>query len=115
MRTLLFTIAILGVMSINADDSLDGQISRLILAIETSNCQFVRNGKTYTPEESMAHVSKKYRYFKDDIDSVAKFIELSATKSLISGRPYQVQCGTSEPELASTWFTAKVLELGIVK
>jgi len=105
----------LGVTSIREDDSLDDRINQLIQAIETTNCQFVRNGKSYTPEESIAHVSKKYRYFKDDIDSIDKFIELSATKSLISGRPYQVQCGTSEPELSSAWFTAKAMELGIIK
>ncbi len=101
------------VISSRADASLDDQISQLLLAIEVSNCQFVRNGKTHTPADSIAHIRNKYAHFKDDIDSMDKFIELSASKSLISGRPYQVQCGTSEPELSSVWLTAKAIELGI--
>jgi len=103
----------LGVNSSRADDSLGDQISQLLLAIEVSKCQFIRNGKTYTPEDSIAHIRKKYTHFKDNIDTIDKFIELSATKSLISGRPYQVQCGTSEPELSSAWLTDKAIELGI--
>jgi hypothetical protein len=113
MRTLLLAIAMLSVISSRADDSLDDQISQLLLAIEVSNCQFVRNGKIHTPADSIAHIRKKYAHFKDDIDSMDKFIELSATKSFISGRPYQVQCGASEPELSSVWLNAKAIELGI--
>ena len=113
MRIFLLAIAMLSVISSRADDSLDDQISQLLQAIEVSNCQFLRNGKSYTPVDSIAHIRKKYAHFKDDIDSIDKFIELSATKSLISGRLYQVRCGTSEPELSSVWLTAKAIELGI--
>jgi hypothetical protein len=113
MRIIILAIALLGTIPGRADDLLNERISRLLLAIETSNCQFVRNGKTYTATDSIAHIRKKHRHFKDDIDSIDRFIELSASRSLISGRPYQVQCGSSEPELSSAWLSKKAIELGI--
>ena len=96
-----------------AEDRLASQIDTLILTIEDSGCHFIRNGKTYTPVESVAHIKKKYKHFKDDIDSIDKFIELSASKSMISGKPYYVMCDDRERQVSATWLTMKATELGI--
>lgn len=113
MRIFLLISAVLQVTICLADDSLDQRISQLLQAMETSNCQFIRNGKVYSSAESTAHVRKKYQHFKEDINSVAEFIELTASRSLISKKPYQVQCGTGAPENSSSWLASKALELGI--
>ena len=96
-----------------AEDPLASRINTLILTIEDSGCHFIRNGKTNTPVESVAHISKKYKYFKKDIDSIDKFIELSASKSLISGKSYYVLCDNEERQVSATWLTMKATELGI--
>lgn len=96
-----------------AEEPLASRINTLILTIEDSGCHFIRNGKTYTPVESVAHIKKKYKYFRNDIDSIDKFIELSASKSLISGKPYYVLCDDGQRQVSATWLTMKATELGI--
>ena len=109
----ILVIAMLITATSIAEDRLASQIDTLILTIEDSGCHFIRNGKTYTPTESVDHIRKKYNYFKDDIDSIDKFIELSASKSMISGKPYYVMCDDRERQVSATWLTMKATELGI--
>jgi hypothetical protein len=106
-------IAMLVTVPAMAAGSLASQINTLILTIGDSGCHFIRNGKTYTPAKSVAHIKKKYNYYMDDIDSIDKFIELSASKSLISGKPYYVMCDDTERQVSATWLTMKATELGI--
>jgi hypothetical protein len=106
-------IAMLITVPSMAGDPLASRINTLILAIEDSGCHFIRNGKTYTPAKSVAHIKKKYNYYKDDIDSIDKFIELSDSKSMISGKPYFVKCDDKERQVSATWLTMKATELGI--
>jgi len=107
------SLAMLIALPSMAQDSLASRIDTLIVSIEESGCRFVRNGKVYPPSESVAHIKKKYKYFRDDIDSIDKFIELSASKSLISGKPYYVDCDHSERQASATWLRTKASELGI--
>jgi hypothetical protein len=95
------------------DDVLTKQIDQLINAVGESNCQFIRNGKSYNPVESVSHITKKYDYYKDDIDSIDKFIELSASKSMMSGKPYKIQCQGSAAELSAAWMSKKAIEIGV--
>ena len=113
MRFILMTLSILMVSTVKADAVLDVQIDQLIEAIEKSECQFIRNGKSHTPSESVSHIRKKYAHFKDDIDSVHRFIELSASKSLITGRSYQIQCQNSDPVPSSRLLNERAEEIGI--
>jgi hypothetical protein len=117
MRLFITLIGLVTAMLITApsmaEDPLASQINTLILTIEDSGCHFIRNGKTYTPVESVAHIKRKYNYYKGDIDSIDKFIELSASKSLISGKPYYVMCDDKERQVSATWLTMKATALGI--
>ena len=113
MRLFLALVLALSANVASATESLDDQISRLLLAIKTSDCRFIRNNNSYSPDESIDHINKKYRHFQEDISSMGEFIDLSASRSLISGKPYYVQCGTGEPELSSVWLSMKARELGI--
>jgi hypothetical protein len=65
-------------------------IRHLIGYVSGSDLTFVRNAGEYSPHEAAAHLQKKYRHFRDDIDSAEEFIALCATRSLLSGKPYQV-------------------------
>ena len=65
-------------------------IRHLIGYVSGSDMTFVRNAREYTPHEAAEHMLKKYRHFRDDIETAGDFIELCASKSLLSGKPYRV-------------------------
>ncbi len=72
----------------NADDSLT--IEYLIDYVSQSDMIFVRNFGKHEPKRAAKHIRDKYDHFYDEIDSPEKFIELCATKSLLTGRDYRV-------------------------
>ncbi len=93
-----------------ASDRLDLQIQQLLNLVSASNCSFVRNGKTHNSRESVKHISRKYAHYEQDIDSIDSFIELTATKSLFTGKQYLVNCdGQVMP--SEKWMHQKVTEL----
>ena len=69
------------------------EVAHLLSFIEESDCSFIRNGKEYDSVEARAHISKKYEYVKKRISSAEQFITYAASKSSITGTPYQVSCG----------------------
>lgn len=89
-------------------NQLQNEIQFLKNYIQTSPCQFNRNGDVHTTQEALKHIERKYQYFKDDITSAEMFIEKSASKSTMSGKAYTVICpadsGTGQQTLSSqTW------------
>jgi hypothetical protein len=76
------------------------EIDHLLQFVERTNCQYERNGQLHTGKEAVKHIKIKYNYFKNDINSAEKFIELSATKSTMSGKFYFVHC-PNRPKLKS--------------
>jgi hypothetical protein len=59
----------------------------------------------------MKHIKKKYAHYENDIDSIDTFIELTATRSLISGRAYEVQCN-GQTMTSADWLSDKASTLG---
>ncbi|HET6620603.1 MAG TPA: DUF5329 domain-containing protein [Dongiaceae bacterium] len=68
------------------------EIDHLLGFIAASPCAFIRNGVEYDGAQALAHIKDKYDYYKSDIHSAEDFIRLAATRSMASGRPYQVRC-----------------------
>ena len=68
------------------------EIEYLLNFVKNTNCIVERNGKIHTGEEAYSHILKKYNYFRNKIKSTEQFIELSASKSTLSGKPYMVSC-----------------------
>jgi len=99
-------------MSVFADltDQNLKEIDYLIALVERSDCRFVRNGITYKGSEAISHINRKFDYFKEEINDTEAFIDLSATKSEISGNKYTVQCGTGEIEELGKWLHAALNE-----
>jgi hypothetical protein len=73
-------------------DPLADEIAHLIDFIRTSSCTFIRNGSDYTGSEAADHVQAKYEHFKDEIHTVEDFIDRAASRSLMSGKAYEVRC-----------------------
>lgn len=88
-----------------AAESLDQTIAYLLHYIETSHATFIRNGTEHTPAEAVAHVKAKYAHFKPQIKTPEDFIRLSASKSLLTGQPYQVKTAEGKEMHLDTWLT----------
>lgn len=108
VRRSLALACLCAVLPVAAQTSvLDQQIETLLQSISASGCEFVRNGKSYTPSESVKHITRKWEHFADEIDSIEKFVELTATRSLISGKAYEVRCEAGTQPSAE-WLLSQV-------
>ena len=108
-RNILFIVLIVLYSAAYAADSratMEKEIQHLFDHLKNSLCEFNRNGKWYTAEEAAAHIQQKYQYLlkKGLIDSTEQFINRAASESSLSGKPYMVRCGSSEPIKSSDWF-----------
>jgi len=83
-------------------------IQHLIGYVSGSDLTFVRNASEYTPKEAAEHMLRKYRHFRDDIDTPEEFIELCATRSLLSGKPYLVIDRQGNERPTSDWLRAEL-------
>ena len=83
-------------------------IRHLIDHVSGSGLTFVRNGREYTPQEAAEHMLKKYHHFHDDIDSAEDFIALCASKSLLSGKAYEVIDSQGKTLLTGDWLRAEL-------
>jgi len=86
------------------------EIDALLNRLGASGCQFNRNGSWYSSAESKAHLAKKLNYLveKKKLDGTEQFIKLAASSSIMSGTPYQVRCGDSQPVASQTWLTTEL-------
>jgi hypothetical protein len=82
------------------------EIEHLFAHLESSGCQFNRNGSWYSAAEASVHIRKKYDYLvgKGLLNTSESFIEKAATESSMSGKPYQVKCEGQSVVLSSVWF-----------
>ena len=84
-------------------ENLIATINYLLAFVEKSDCTFIRNDRAHTSKEAVAHIQRKYEHFKDEIKTPEDFIRLSASKSLISGRPYWVETKAGQRIKSETW------------
>jgi hypothetical protein len=85
---------------------IDAQLGKL----QTSGCQFNRNGSWYSGAEAKSHLLRKLEYFEDkgNVQNTEQFIELAASKSSSSGKPYQVKCGNAAAVPSRQWLTVEL-------
>lgn len=70
----------------------DARIDRLIQAIaDLKGAGFIRNNAEYSAADAAEHLRTKRRAAGGDIKSAEQFISAIATKSSISGEPYQIR------------------------
>lgn len=79
------------------------EVNHLINFVKTTSCRVNRNGQHHNGVVALAHIQKKYDYFRDKISNTEQFIELSATKSTMSGDYYTVKCGDAPPLRTQDW------------
>ena len=86
-----------------ATESLDQTIQYLLDYVANSHATLIRNGTSHTAAEAAAHIKAKYEHYKDQIKTPQDFIRLSASKSLLSGKPYLVRPPNGKEMRLDAW------------
>jgi len=75
------------------------EIDHLLDTLGRSGCEFYRNGTWYGAAEARSHLETKLGYLvkKNLVSTADEFVDLAATKSSMSGEPYQVRCAPAAP------------------
>lgn len=81
----------------------DREIELLIKAVDTSECIFHRNGKTYPAEKGADHLRLKLRRGAKYAKTTENFIENLASSSSWSGKPYEIECTKGESLPMKNW------------
>ena len=114
-RLAVLLAALLSAASIAAPapEPVRAEIDALFRALQASGCQFNRNGSWYSGAEAQVHLTKKLEYLerKDLVKSTEDFINLAASVSSSSSKPYLVRCGSTQPIESKAWLQAKLVEL----
>jgi hypothetical protein len=87
---------------------LDETIAYLLEFVRTSDVIFIRNGKEHSAEDAVKHIQKKYNHYKKKIKTPEDFIEKSATKSMMSGKLYQIKLKDGTVITCKDWLTAEL-------
>ena len=71
------------------------EITELLEVLGSSDCKFNRNGSWYSADQSKKHLLSKLNYIETRtvLNNTEQFIDLGASKSSWTGRPYLVKCG----------------------
>ena len=83
--------------------NMQDEINHLFSYIEKTKCLYERNGNSHTGVDAVKHIKKKHDHYKDEIKSAEKFIELSATKSMLSGKYYMINCKGKKEVKSRDW------------
>lgn len=110
---LLATTALLFVSRAAADPiapPVRAEIDALLAVLEASACQFNRNGSWYNAHEARAHLLRKLEYLeqRNAVAGTEQFIELGASTSSFSGKPYLVKCANADPVASREWLSTQL-------
>ena len=105
--------AVSAALSAPASAPARAEIDALLKALQTSGCQFNRNGSWYSAVEAQAHLTKKLEYLegKNLVKSAEDFINLGASTSSSSGKPYLVRCGSAPAVESKVWLQSQLTAL----
>ncbi|MDO3383358.1 DUF5329 domain-containing protein [Gilvimarinus algae] len=86
-----------------AESEAQREITGLIQHVAQSGVVFIRNGSEHTAEEAADHLAMKYRRASRYASTAEEFIDNLASKSSITGRPYQVRLADGTQMRAGQW------------
>jgi hypothetical protein len=88
------------------------KIELLIVHIQTmQDARFIRNGKEYTAVQAARHLLKKWSHVKKRITTADQFIEYIASKSSVSGNPYQIRMADGKVVTSEAVLRKKLAEI----
>ncbi len=86
-------------------ESLIGAVAALQGAV------FIRNGAEYSPKEAAKHLRLKWKNAGRRVVTAPDFIQSCASKSTLSGKPYQIRLQDGRTVLASDWLWIELKRL----
>jgi hypothetical protein len=101
----------LGTRALADQESEYYKIVYLLNAVGSSNLVFIRNGAEYNCKEAQAHLQEKLDSSGNLIRTADDFIAYIASKSLITGEPYQVRLADGTQVNAEIWLRDKLAEM----
>lgn len=112
MKAVVFAAALLvanGALA-KAPEPVRAEITHLMATVEKSQCKFNRNGSWYDARAAREHLQKKFDYLdkKDMVTTTESFIERGASTSSMSGKPYEMQCGSAKAVTSAAWLTEEL-------
>ena len=89
------------------------EVAQLLDFVAKSDCQFNRNGSWYDAKKARDHLQEKYDYLnrRGQAPTAETFIERAATQSSMSGKAYQVRCGSQPVMSSASWLTTELKRL----
>jgi hypothetical protein len=110
MKNPIWAVLVIGLLltftnNAAASETLEQTISYLLDYVAQSNGIFIRNGKTHTSAQAVAHIKAKYDHFKSEVKTPEDFIRLAASKSLQTGKPYLVRTPDGKEMHLDAWLT----------
>ena len=86
------------------------EVAHLLDYLGHSGCQFNRNGTWYDAVKAREHLQEKYAYLqkRNLVPDAQAFIDRAGAKSSMSGKPYEVRCGASQPTTSASWLGAEL-------
>jgi len=89
------------------------EIDRLLARLETSGCQFYRNGTWYDATAAKAHLLRKLELIerRRTLESTEQFIALAGTSSSVSGKTYEVRCDDVAPMHSAEWLESELVQI----
>lgn len=102
-----------GLHAAAATNTARSEIAALLDELGTSQCEFFRNGTWYDSEKARSHLKRKFDYFerKDLLSTADAFIDDAASRSSMSGKPYQVRCAGRGAQPSADWFKQELEEM----
>lgn len=100
-------------LSPTARAEIDGLLSRL----ESSACEFNRNGTWHSAAEAKTHLLRKLKYLEDRdlVRDTEQFVERAAATSSITGQDYLVRCARGTPVPSRSWLLSQLQLLRAAK
>ena len=88
------------------------RIERLLKYIETrKDMKFIRNGSEYTCEEAAKFLRGKLESMGGEVVTARQFIEQIASRSSMSGKPYQVRLADGSLVLAGQFLSDELARI----
>ena len=84
------------------------EVNHLLEFVKNSQCVINRNGTDHSAEKAVKHIQSKYDYYRNKIETTEDFINLSATKSTVSGNHYTVSCPGDKVINTQDWLLAEL-------
>jgi hypothetical protein len=111
-RTTLFALLLAAVAALaQATPSASEQklIDTLILRVSNMKTMtFMRNGDEHNAADAAKHMQAKFDHFKDEIVTAEDFIDRCASRSEMTGKPYQVKMPNGAVRDAKEFLTAEL-------